>query len=271
MCELFGVSSQNEIYLNDYLKEFYGHCIHHPHGWGLAVLDGNEAVIEKEPVQATKSNYLKERLSLPVYAKTAFAHIRYATIGNVEYQNCHPHTLKDNNGRRWTLIHNGTIFDYAPLNKYVELQTGDTDSERILMYLVEKINEKERQEQRRLLPEERFALLDAIVSEMSKGNKLNLLLYDGELMYVHTNYADSLHFLERDGGVIFSTQSLNCHTCEKRADRSFLGGTGWQKVPFTTLLAYQEGKRVFEGTDHGNEYIDSEENLKFLYQIFSNL
>lgn len=257
MCELFGVCSQNSGILNDYLKEFYSHSVRHPHGWGLAVLEGREAVIEKEPIQATKSNYLKERLSLPISAKTAFAHIRYATIGNVEYQNCHPYTLKDHTGRRWTMIHNGTIFEYPPLNKYVGLQTGDTDSERILMYLVEKINEGERQAKRELTAEERFAVLDSIFSAMSKGNKLNFLIYDGELMYVHTNYADSLYVLEKNGGMFFSTQPLS------RED--------WQKVPFTTLLAYQDGKLVLKGTDHGNEYVDSEENLKFLYQIFSDL
>ena len=257
MCEIFGVNSNNNYIANDYLKEFYSHSNHHPHGWGLACLDKNEVNIEKEPIQATKSHYLKERLSLPIAAKTVFAHIRYATIGNIEYRNCHPYTKKDNSDRRWTLIHNGTIFEYTPLNKFSKVQKGDTDSERILLYLVEQINKKQQELQRPLNDIERFFLLDTIFIELSKGNKLNLLFYDGEFMYVHTNYKHSLHFLEKENCTIFSTSPLS--------------EENWQLVPFTKLLAYQDGKLVKEGTNHQNEYVDNEENLKFLYQIFSDL
>ena len=257
MCELFGMNAEENCQMNEYLKEFFSHSNAHPHGWGLACMEQNQTQIEKEPIQASKSNYLKERLTVPVVAKNAVAHIRYATIGNVEYRNCHPYTMKDREGRSWTLVHNGTIFDYQPLNCYVKLQQGDTDSERILLYLVDEINRREKQLQRRLNEEERFRLLDSIVVEMSKGNKLNLLIYDGELFYVHTNYANSLYELDKENQVLFSTIPL--------------GKEEWHPVTFTTLLAYHQGRRVFTGTNHGNEYKNSEENMKYLYCIFSDL
>jgi glutamine amidotransferase len=59
MCEIFGGSFRDEYYLNDYLNVFYSHSDNHPHGWGLACFEGKDAFIEKEPVQATKSKYLK--------------------------------------------------------------------------------------------------------------------------------------------------------------------------------------------------------------------
>lgn len=257
MCELFGFSSEKRIAINEYLKEFYSHSDMHPHGWGLVCMEGDEAVIEKEPVQASKSRYLRERLTMPVESRNVFAHIRYATVGNIDYRNCHPYTRKDATGRRWTMAHNGTIFDYWQLNRYFKLQSGDTDSERILMYLMDKVNENVRKLGRELNAEERFLLLDGIVSDMAKGNKLNLLLYDGEITYVHTNYKGSLYYLEQEDSVMFSTQLLS----EEE----------WNPVPFTTLLAYRNGKLLFTGTKHGNEYVDNEENLKFLYQAFSNL
>ncbi len=139
MCEIFGVSSLNDFTANEYLKTFYSHSDFHPHGWGLACISRNGALIEKESIKASRSNYLRERLSQPVSAKILLAHIRYATIGNVEYKNCHPFTGKDGSGRRWTLIHNGTIFDFAPLYPYTKKQKGDTDSERIFLYLRRKI------------------------------------------------------------------------------------------------------------------------------------
>ena len=257
MCEIFGVCAEHRILLNEYLKEFYQHSDHHPHGWGLGVLHGNDVTIEKEPKQATKSHYLRERLTEPIWEQTLFAHIRYATIGNIEYRNCHPYTVVDEGGRRWTMVHNGTIFDYKPLEKYVHLQTGDTDSERILLYIVDQVNLEERRANRRLDADERFQLLNRIVSDLSKGNKLNLLLYDNEQMYVHTNYRNSLHYLVKNGSVLIATSPVS------RED--------WEAVPFTQLLAFQKGKLVRTGTCHRNEYIENEDNLKFLYQIFSDL
>ena len=257
MCELFGISSEENYNIRDYLKIFFSHSSAHPHGWGIACMEENAVQIEKEPVQESKSNYLKERLSVPVFVKNAFAHIRYATIGNVEYKNCHPYTAKTLNGRQWSLVHNGTIFDYRPLNPYVNIQDGDTDSERILLYIVDRMNQEERRLERPMDAQERFHLLDAIIVEMSKGNKLNLMIYDGELFYVHTNYAGSLYELDKGNRIFFATVPLDQQE--------------WQPVTFTTLLAYREGRRIFCGTNHGNEYKDSEENMKFLYSIFSNL
>lgn len=257
MCELFGICSKEDCIVNDYIKEFYSHSNKHPHGWGLACMEGNETFIEKEPMQATKSNYLKERLTLPIQVKNAFAHIRYATIGNIEYSNCHPYTKKDDSERRWTLIHNGTIFEYPPLNKFVHCQMGDTDSERILLYLIEQINEREKEEQHKLEAAERFHLMDSILVKMSKANKLNLLIYDGEYMYVHTNCAKSLYFLDTGSRIIFATVPLN--------------QDDWKPVPFTTLMVYQNGEVVFQGTEHGNEYVETEDDLKHLYHIFSDL
>lgn len=253
MCEIFGVSAKDKVYLNAYLKEFYKHSHSHPHGWGLGVIEGNEVNIEKEPLQATDSFYLKQRLTLPIESKIALAHIRYATIGNLYYRNCHPYTKKDKFSRRWTLVHNGTIFHYPLLDAYVEEQIGETDSERILFYIIDKINEHEELDELG-----RFQLLNDIFVDMTKdNNKVNIIITDGEIVYVHTNYDNSLYMLDTEGCVIFSTQPLS--------------NENWKRVPFTTLLAYKDGRLLFTGDNHHHEYFDTPENTKYLYQIFSDL
>ena len=256
MCKLFGYSAKTEYDINEYLKTFYQYSTQHPNGWGLACMDSNGVVIEKEPIQATKSNYLKERLTNPVVAKNVFAHIRFATVGNEEYANCHPFSLRDNRGRQWVLIHNGTIFDFRPLKKYIKTQSGTTDSERILLYIVDIINRTER-DGKILSDRERFEILDCLIGNMAKGNKLNLMIYDGTMMYIHSNYKDSMYYLEKKGAMLFSTSPLT----EER----------WKKVPFTRLLAYQNGIMKFTGKNHGNEYFESEEKLKFIFQNYSEL
>ena len=257
MCELFSVSARNDFWANNYLKEFYAHSEFHPHGWGLACVSKNSALIEKESIKAIESNYLKERLSQPITEKILLAHIRYATIGNVEYKNCHPFTGRDSTGRSWTLIHNGTIFEYAPLYPYLKTQKGDTDSERVFLYLLDRLNEETNKKGARLYFEERFALFDGIISDMAKGNKLNLMFTDGKYLYAHTNCRGTMYYLEKDGVTLLATKPLN--------------NENWQPVPFCQLLAYTKGRLIKTGTEHNCEYFESEEAMRLLYRIFANL
>lgn len=257
MCELFGISSARKVPVNDLLREFFSHSNKHPNGWGMATFCNGAASIEKEPVQASRSVYLKERLSHKMEVSTLLAHIRFATIGNMEYDNCHPFIRRDAGGRSWVLIHNGTIFDYPALSPYQYRQDGATDSERILLYLVDQIDRKQAAAGRALEAAERFALLSALLADLSRGNKLNLLIYDGELLYVHTNYANSLYVCEGGRTATFCTVPLE-EGC-------------WRPVPFTALCAYQDGQCVFQGQPHGHAYVDNDRDLKYLFAAFSNL
>ena len=52
MCEIFGLSSLNDWEVNGYLKTFYSHSKSQPHGWGLACISREGALIEKESIRA---------------------------------------------------------------------------------------------------------------------------------------------------------------------------------------------------------------------------
>ena len=80
---------------------------------------------------------------------------------------------------------------------------------------------------------------------------MNLLLYDGEMTYVHTNMKETLFYKESDGSTVFATVPLD--------------NAEWSPVPFTRLLAWQNGKLLTEGADHGHEYIYDPEDMKYLY------
>ncbi|MBQ8647094.1 MAG: class II glutamine amidotransferase [Oscillospiraceae bacterium] len=244
MCEMFGVSSVERIEVNDLLREFFSHSQKHGNGWGMAVFRGDHASLEKEPVQAACSSYLKERLRNPILVRSMVAHIRLATVGATEYINCHPFVRRDNYGRGWTLAHNGTIFSYPAHEAYRDQQEGQTDSERILYYIVDRVNERQVELGRGLTDAERFALLDELVADMSRGNKLNLLIWDGELLYAHTNYGRSLYCSQRGDTLLLATTPLD--------------GGAWEEHPFTALCAYRDGRREFEGASHGNEYSRAE-------------
>ncbi len=257
MCELFGFSANNTKIINDYLRSFYHRSDMHPHGWGLAYMFDGEMSIEKEARKATESHYLSDLLSMPINTKSALAHIRFATVGNMYRRNCHPYSKKDNFGRRWTLIHNGTIFEYPALNKYIDIQHGETDTERMFLYFLENINSEQAKLHRPLRFSERFALLDGLIGDLSRGNKLNLIFFDGEYLYVHSNYHDSLHYLRQDGALIFATHPLTRNN--------------WSDLKLNTLFAVKDGEFVTEGYSHKNEFFDDEEAYKNLFLDYSQL
>lgn len=236
MCELFGVSSERKIQVDPFLKVLMAHGAYHPHGWGMASFFGGGVNIEKEPKTACISDYLQARLSHPIYVRTMIAHIRLATQGTMAYENCHPFVNRDNSGRAWTLAHNGTIFQSPLLDTYRSVQEGSTDSERILCHIIQKMNEAGETN-----PEQRFQILDRIVLDIVEHNKVNLMIFDGETFYVHTNMRATLYRTEREGATVFATVPLD--------------EGGWEPVPMMQLLAYRDGKLVSTGTQHNFEYI----------------
>ena len=240
MCELFGMSAARSGDVGPLLTEFYGHSNRHPHGWGLALLYPNAVSLEKEPVPALHSDYLKRRLTAPVEAQHCIAHIRLATRGRLEYANTHPFIKRDASGRAWTLAHNGTIFESPLLEPYSRLQQGETDSECILLYLVDQMNTAAARAGRELTAPERFAVADEVVCALAPQNKVNLLFFDGETLYAHTNMAGTLYLHQEPGRALFATVPLS--------------GLDWQPLVFTTLTGWQYGELRFTGTDHGQVY-----------------
>ena len=133
------------------------------------------------------------------------------------------------------------------MDSYFYVQDGQTDSERILYLLVDRMDD--RYEKNGFPPDAsvRFWVLDDLICEIADGNKLNLLFFDGEYLYVHTNCRDSLFLSKRQGGYVFSTVPLD----EQE----------WRPLLLNRLLAFQDGKLVLTGTDHGYEYVEDPEKM----------
>ena len=257
MCQLFGINSDKPYRVNEILERFFENSAVHKDGWGIAVFDLDNGFVEKESVQAIQSSRIKEMLSEDMVCKDMIAHIRKASVGSIEYVNCHPFIFKDNTGRTWTLIHNGTVFAPDLITGYFPMQTGTTDSEAIGFFLMDRINSETDRQGRSLTEAERFACLDAAICELSPDNKLNLMIYDGELLFVHTNMRDTLYELFKDGTRVITTEPL---TDEE-----------WTNVPLNTLQAYKDGERIFSGTDHGNEFFQEAHDMSLVYMAYSGL
>ena len=257
MCELFGICAKEPVSVNAWLHAFYRHSEEHRDGWGLAVFYDHGMVLEKEPVKAADSRYLNQRLSADLSVRNLFAHIRKATVGQIAYANCHPFARNDSSGRTWTLMHNGTMFNSACIFPYLADQEGTTDSERILLCIIDHIRAFQQKHGRIPDAGERFMILDDLIRKMAEGNKLNLMLFDGDTMYVHTNCKDTLFSRSIDGAAIFATKPVLTE--------------GWKAVPANQLLAYRDGTLVRKGIPHSLTYIDNEHDLLTLYAAYAEL
>lgn len=247
MCELFGFSSKEPRDIREPLREFFSHSIKHPHGWGLM---NDKREIIKEPVRAVDSRLIKEVLGNLEKQRAALAHIRLATVGALKLLNCHPYSGRDISGKEWTFIHNGTIYSGRFLAEYLGKQAGDTDSERVFLYMLDKINSAVTKYGNPLSAEQRFKLIDKLVIEVSPRNKLNLIIYDGEFLYAHKNMEDTLYYHQTDNAVTISTLPLD--------------NGEWKNVPTAQLIVFENGEKVFEGTRHNEIFIPTLEYITFL-------
>ena len=255
MCEIFGITADRKVHANELLREFFSHSCEHRDGWGLAVFDAGYPEVEKEPVTAEKSAYLMARLEESIDAAHMAAHIRRATSGVQKYDNTHPFVKRDSSGRMWTLVHNGHIFEGPMLRKYLSEQRGSTDSERILCYIVDEIDRLSAADTAG--EDARIVLVDQLCRELSPENKLNFILFDGELMYVHTNEPGGVHVRSCSGSKVFSTKPLT-------AD-------GWEELPINRLHVYKDAEEIYTGDPHESTYVADRAKEQELYINYSML
>lgn len=269
MCELLAVNAAQPVVVNAYLEEFFTHSHVHKDGWGISwrlgegcseVPAGESAreglFIHREAVPAWTSSYIPELLSTPVKARLLEAHIRRTTGSSVCLENCHPFVGSDISGNVWTMIHNGVLLNEGLTSAYDLRAAGETDSERVMLFFLDVLEEASLRAGGDLDFDGRFNALASVISQISNLNRLNLILDDGTYTYVHTNTSeDTLHYLELEDGIIFSTQPLGDD--ETRAL--------WKPVPRNRLIAYRDGRLVRTSVPHGYVFCEA---IVDLYHAF---
>lgn len=104
----------------------------HPDGWGVAYYMEGTPHLTRSPATAM-SDQLFQRVSGVVASETVLAHVRKATVGDINVLNCHPFQYG-----RWVMAHNGEIREFAESKEKLLAEIaprlrrfilGDTDSE----------------------------------------------------------------------------------------------------------------------------------------------
>jgi glutamine amidotransferase len=239
MCELYAINSLRPVRANEHLGAFFQDADMNPDGWGLAWRVGDGVFLYKEELSALDSVSLRCLLDEPIRSTNVVAHIRNATRGLKTYNNCHPFLRRDANHGLWVIAHNGTMLDSRLIDGYGAWALGNTDSERVAIYLVDLIDDLIEEKGGPLTFGERFVALSHATEELSASNKLNLVIDDGEYTYVHTNTLTPTLYVRVNGRTAFF--------CTRPLD-----GSGWVELPRNRLIAYRSGRIERMGARHDN-------------------
>lgn len=136
MCRLFGFKSSipSEVHRSLLRAEnaLAAQSNKHPDGWGVAYYIDNYPHLIKNSKTAVE-DHLFERVSGIVSSKTVLAHIRKASVGDINILNCHPFQYGP-----WCFAHNGQIKPWDEVSDELTAQVdpkfrrfilGHTDSE----------------------------------------------------------------------------------------------------------------------------------------------
>lgn len=149
MCRLFGFRSAVESPAHHSLVQARDALVHqaaaHPDGWGIGWFDGDDAYVVKTARAAVDCERFR-RVTQGLRSHTLVAHLRRATVGDLDPLNAHPFRRG-----RWLFAHNGSIWGMEPgsasgLDAWLEAHTdprlpaiGDTDSERLFHFLLTRL------------------------------------------------------------------------------------------------------------------------------------
>lgn len=203
MCRLFGFRSivpsrahHSLVHARDALVQ---QARHHPDGWGIGFIHGDDAYVVKTANAAVDCERFR-RVTEGIRSHTLIAHLRKATVGELDHLNAHPFRHG-----RWIFAHNGSIWGLERgLGRWLERRTdpvlralvmGDTDSERLFFFLLTRLGEQGVDVTGRSAPDAdvvarsvRQALLELDMAAVERGLDrplLNVLLTDGRAFVAH--------------------------------------------------------------------------------------
>ena len=139
MCQLLGMNCNVPTDICFSFEGFHargGLTDHHRDGFGVAFFEGQGCRVFLDSKSTIESPVADLVRRYPIHSKNVIAHIRKATQGKVELQNCHPFQ-RELWGRYWIFAHNGNLENFQPEGLEFFSPVGQTDSERAFCYLLD--------------------------------------------------------------------------------------------------------------------------------------
>ncbi|AFH48941.1 Glutamine amidotransferase [Ignavibacterium album JCM 16511] len=256
MCELLGLNFNREVVSDFSFSGFSKRGKDNPDGWGLAYYNGDKAEVIKEASDASQSILADSvRSNEFIRSKIFIAHVRYATAGTKSFKNTHPFK-KELNGKQYIFAHNGTIKNFHKFKLEKFKPEGQTDSEHIFCYLLNRISEKGINN----WDENNFIWLHNILSDLNEEGKLNCLFSDGEHLFCYRdkNTSVGLNYVLRkapfDDNISLNDEDFDMSILLRKfpAEKGYIIATEpltnehWQEFEWGSLKVFRSGEMIFE-------------------------
>lgn len=188
MCELFAMSARfpTTIHLSlDELARHGGATGPHRDGWGLAFVEGRDALVVREADAASRSPLVAFIQSHDVRSGLVLGHLRRATQGERSLGNTQPF-VRELGGRAHLFVHNGMLPAIEgdvrfPTRRFRRI--GETDSEHAFCALLDRLAPLWEQG----LPsiERRLAVIEGFASDLRTLGPANFLYSDADALFAH--------------------------------------------------------------------------------------
>lgn len=143
----------------------------HFDGWGVAWFDRRREVQLRKaatPAVDKQSGYIDAIVSMGAdQPGIAISHLRKASTGRISLENTHPFTADG-----WLFCHNGTLFESEGLPLRTHRPVGETDSERLFLYLLEQMTGDVEQGVRRAIETVRARPYESLTFLLTDGRVL---------------------------------------------------------------------------------------------------
>lgn len=195
MCELLGMSANvptDICFSFSGLVRRGGDIGPHKDGWGIALYQGRDCHIFRDPGACCDSPLARLLQACPIKSCSVVAHIRQANCGHVALENTHPF-VRELWGRNWAYAHNGQLKDYQRLLTGGFMPVGQTDSEYAFCWLLYQLSQRYPSAPKDIC--QVFHDIGELAQLLLASGVFNMLLSDGE--YVMAFCATQLHWITR--------------------------------------------------------------------------
>lgn len=189
MCELLALTTSQPAQLTFSLHTLAAHGgaagIAHD-GWGVAIYQGTDVALFREPSAAAESELVRFLECHGPSTKLAVSHIRHATWGAVQFSNTQPF-MREVGGCTHVFAHNGYLTGIDSSAKFalgVDRPVGQTDSELAFCALLTRLRPLWVDEKLPSL-ESRMTLLADFAADLRKLGAANFLYADGDAVFAH--------------------------------------------------------------------------------------
>ncbi|MDR6306750.1 glutamine amidotransferase [Nitrobacter vulgaris] len=222
-------------------EDLYGYA----DGWGIAIFDGKAARLFKEKRAFARTSYLSPFNGEAFRSSLAIAHI------NKTENSTNPITIADIQpferelgGRSWVFAHDGDLPGQLPFDTHTCRPIGRTPSERAFCALLMSADTSSEQEYGATDLEHLTGALSRQISRTNELGVFNILMSDGELLFVHTHTV--LYQLERR-----VADDEACSAMTMISSYPVTDDDDWQPLPSNSLTVFRGGQQIAQTETQG--------------------